>query len=168
LRRLADIHITLSQQRNLFTSRHADDTCVELVEKLLKLELKKPVHQQNWDDVLATLAEIETFALRIGSDLLESCAVGGKILVVAEHKRDVTSALTLGESYLARPTLTPNQRFVIKDALGRALRFANRNDLAVSWLDAALREDTEDFSLEKLALRSTPRLRQATRIIGKQ
>lgn len=142
--------LTPDQLNNLFIYRHGPDGCLALADKLVREESKKPTETQTWDVVLQGLDELQKWAEKHNIRLLQACATRAKMIVLAEHKEDFDSMMTLGASFLAGPDPDARVRFLIKEMIGQQYRQAGNNEEAIQWLNAALVEPVADFDFEQI------------------
>ena len=71
-------------------------------------------------------------------------------MLAQEQTHNLEAAISLGQSFLDRPNLDSNARFLIKEILGREYATAGRNKMSLEWLNSAFSEKTEGFELERI------------------
>jgi len=149
---------TAPQLVSAYPAPLAADSAMALADRLWLWEARKPTTKRNWRKVLALLKVFADRAQKLGAEILWACFVRSQIIVLAEYKRSLDAAITVGNTALATASIDPGIQFLLKMSIGTQLVDAARSDEGARILREALSERTEiyplyrDVALLKLAV----------------
>jgi hypothetical protein len=142
--------LTPEQRQRAFSAKLAHMGCLRVSDRLWLREADKPEYEQDWHVVLVAIRELAERANRLNLDLLWGCAIRAQIITLAGYHHDLNGALIVAEEALAQASDDPRIQFLIKECLGRQYVYANRNDEALIWLDQALSQHIQAYSLTRM------------------
>ena len=142
--------LTAEQRQWAFTHEVAELGCLIVSENVWLHESEKPKEQQNWSAVLAAYEYLTERAYQLKLELLWACAVLSQIIILGEHRKDISAALTVARTAIAEASNDPRVQFLIKQGIGRQCVYANRNDEGLTWLSQALGEDTNAYPTARM------------------
>ena len=142
--------LTPLQIETAFGSDKAEDGCLIAADRLWSLESTKPKGQQNWDLVLECLEGFSDRSLAFDNKLLWACLIRARMIVLGQYKGDADKAIALALQALDQASDESRVRFVISETAARQLWYAHRINDAAAWMESALAEPTDAYSLERL------------------
>lgn len=114
-------------------------------------EHKKPINEQNWDQVLAALSKLEKAAIAKNSLLIWASAIRAQAIVLAEYKKDVKSAVHLAQKALEGTSDSNNSvKFLLSEIIGREYTIAKQYDKALPWFKIIFYMDIHDFVSDRI------------------
>ena len=125
----------------------AADSAMALADRLWLWEARKPARKRNWRKVLALLKQFAGRAQQLNAELLWACFVRSQLIVLAEYRKDVDAAMTVGNKALETASTNPDTQFLLKMSIGVQLVQAGRLDQGARHLREALAEQTEIYQL---------------------
>ncbi len=138
------------QREEAFNSLIAVEGCMMVSNTLWLKEARKPVPKQNWRSIAEVTNELSVRAEAIGLELLWACSIRAQIIVYGEYIKDIDRALELATESLTLASADQTVQFVIKEAVGLQLAYANKPKDATKWLLDALKCDTDSYVLERI------------------
>ena len=128
---------TLEQIETLKSSDLAEDNITILCDGIWRRQYDKPESERDWGHAKEVLAQIEAVAEAVPYPLLEAAAIRNRIIILAEWEHQITKALNLAETAIAR---LPGEdcSFLIAEVIGRQLHYAGRSPEGAGWLERAL------------------------------
>jgi DNA replication protein DnaC len=142
--------VTAEQRQWAFNHEVAELGCLIVSETVLLNESEKPKEQQNWSAVLAVYEDLAKRAHRLNLELLWACAILSQIIILGEHCKDISAALTLARTAIAVASNDPRVQFLIKQGVGRQCVYAKHNDEGLTWLSQALSENTKAYPTARM------------------
>jgi hypothetical protein len=128
-------HLKRNQIHALAASDLADNATI-LSDGVWHREYLAKASAGDWDRVEQLVQQLEDLGREVGLRVLEAAAIRTRIMILAEWRHDVPTAVQLAESSLAR--LDDNEsRFLISEVTGRQLAYAGRSAEAIEWLNRA-------------------------------
>ena len=118
-----------------FADRCCDFVCIHIWMR----EADRPTNERDWDGAIRALDDIARWARTVNFTLLEACALRAQIVVHAEYRNDLVSAIRIGEAYLAEPR-EAIPRFVVRDIVARQLAYQNHIDQSLEWFASAMQD----------------------------
>jgi hypothetical protein len=137
----------LEQLEQAFRAPMAADSAMALADRLWLWEARKPATKRNWRKVLALLKLFAGRAQRLNAELLWACFVRSQLIVLADYKKDIDAAITIGNKALETASTNPDTQFLLKLSIGDQLVQAGRLDQGAKHLRDALTEQTEIYQL---------------------
>jgi tetratricopeptide (TPR) repeat protein len=114
-------------------------------------EHKKPINEQNWDQVLAALSELEKTAISKNSPLIWASAIRAQAIVLAEYKKDVKNAVRIAQDAIELASDSNNSvKFLLSEVIGREYTIAKQYDKALPWFKTIFDMDIQDFISDRI------------------
>jgi hypothetical protein len=138
------------QRRRAFSYPMAGAGCILVAGTPYRATRRKPAEHRDWPQVLARTDELARWARRMGEEVLWACTIRTRLMILSDHLGDVDAAVAAAEEALASATDDPRVRFLLSDGIGDFLLRANRPREALAWLERALGNATDAFTIERL------------------
>lgn len=138
--------LTPAQRRSLLASDLAEDNSTIICDSVWLREYRKPERERNWEAAQQEIKRISARAAELGLGIVNAAAIRTEITILAECLHRLTEALTLAETAL-KIRRNDSARFLIEEATGRQLAYAERWEEALRWMGLALQRETKDSSL---------------------
>ncbi len=133
----------------LFSDDLAEDVCLVLADRLWIQEHRRPEGDRDWDAVLSGLDDLAAAAEDLRQPYLKGCVVRAKIVVVAEYKDDLPSAVALGELALAERLEDSRAEFLIRECVACQYVFRQMFREAREWYAEALAVEIDGPKLQR-------------------
>ncbi len=105
---------------------------------------------RNWPGVLEKLEAIRNRAVTLGLVWLRVCTDTTRMIVQAEHLKNINTAVAIAEDSLKAKDLDEDQRFMLEQCIGRQHLHADDHDTARTLLTRALKRNGELFQDERV------------------
>jgi hypothetical protein len=138
--------LTPEQLARFGASELATDNSTVICDLVWLREYRKTEPDQDWPSRDAILQLIENTASEVGLGLLRAAAVRARLTILAESQRKLDAAIVLAEKQLAL-TSSDQERFLIREVIGRQLAYANRWEEALRWMTDALQLKFDEYGL---------------------
>lgn len=138
-----------AQIEDAFRAPIAPDSAMALADRLWVWEADKPKNRRNWKRILLQLENFSERAHSVGGEILWACFIRSRIIVLAEYRQDLKSAVALGRDALDKASSDPAIQFLLKASIGIQFAEAGRSDEGITLLKEALEEPTEVYPLDR-------------------
>lgn len=122
--------------------------CLGLCDGIWLREADKTVAQRDWGSVEDLLLEVRDAATQLNLPLLVACAERARMVVRADYREALESAVELVEEALTRASNDSTATFILAEAIGRQCVRAGRAD-GRAYLERAVSNDASSFSVQK-------------------
>lgn len=110
-------------------------------------EEKKAECDQKWEIVLQKLSNIGMRAKQIGAELLWAWSIHSQTVIYGEYLNDLSKCVEIGRNASNQASKNCQVKFVLFEAIGRQLFFAERYKEALYWFLQALEQTIDSFDM---------------------